>query len=235
MTHLVTEASTVHAISKHPTVDNHDLTSLTQIISSSSSLSKETSRSVIKRIPRLKRISQCEWTLYTLADTGEGPGRPAPLVFRLNWGPRGRKSFFCDHPPPPPYLEVWMRHWYEHMTLSLSLPSLYCPYFLLLFPSPSFASLPLLFQWQSFHRVFFSVHFTLNIIQYNLRTVEACVAEQSTPRTLVGGSSLAHRVVSLDKEVYCTLSLFTQVYKWMSATYCLGVTLRWASMPSRGE
>lgn len=59
VTHLVTEASTVHAISKHPTVDNHDLTSLTQIISSSSSLSKETSRNVIKRIPRLKRISQC--------------------------------------------------------------------------------------------------------------------------------------------------------------------------------
>ena len=166
---------------------------------------------------------------------GRGPGGPSPLVFRPNWGPRGRKSFFCDHPPPPPYLEVWMRHWYEHMTLSLSLSSLYCPYFLLLFPSPSFASLPLLFQWQSFHRVFFFVHFTLNIIQYNLRTVEACVAEQSTPRTLVGGSSLAHRVVSLDKEVYSTLSLFTQVYKWMSATYGLGVTLPWASMPSRGE
>ena len=61
------------------------------------------------------------------------------------------------------------------------------------------------------------------------------MTEQSTPRTLVGGSSLAHRVVSLDKEVYSTLSLFTQVYKWMSATYGLGVTLRWASMPSRGE
>ena len=60
------------------------------------------------------------------------------------------------------------------------------------------------------------------------------MAEQSTPRTLVGGSSLARRVVSLDKEVYSTLSLFTQVYKWIPATYCLGVTLRWASMPSRG-
>ena len=86
---------------------------------------------------------------------GRGPGGPSPLVFRPNWGPRGRKSFFCDHPPPPPYLEVWMRHWYEHMTLSLSLSSLYCPYFLLLFPSLSFASLPLLLQWQSFHRVLF--------------------------------------------------------------------------------
>ena len=168
MTHLVTEASTVHAISKHPTVDNHDLTSLTQIISSSSSLSKETSRNVIKRIPRLKRISQCEWTLYTLADPGEGPGTPAPLVFRLNWGPRSRKIFFWDRPPPPPFLEVWMRHWYKHMTLSLSLSSLYCPYFLLLFPSPSFASLPLLLQWQSFHRVLVFFLFILLSIWFNI-------------------------------------------------------------------
>ena len=32
-------------------------------------------------------------------------------------------------------------------------------------------------------------------------------------------------VVSLDKELYSTLSLFTQVYKWVTATYCWGVTL----------
>ena len=37
--------------------------------------------------------------------------------------------------------------------------------------------------------------------------------------------SLARRVVSLDKELYSTLSLFTQVYKWVQATYCWGVTL----------
>ena len=153
----------MHAISKHPTVDNHDLTSLTQIISSSSSLSKETSRNVIKRIPRLKKISQCEWNLYTVADPGEWPGRPAPppLVFRPNRGPRGRKNLFLRSPPPPPYLEVLMRHWYKHMTLSLSFSSLHCPYFLLLFPSPSFASLPLLLQWQSFHRVLFFLLFIL--------------------------------------------------------------------------
>ena len=54
-----------------------------------------------------------------------------------------------------------------------------------------------------------------------------------TPRT-VRGSSLAHRVVSLDKELYSTLSLFTQVYKWVTATYCWGVTLRWTSIPSMG-
>ena len=64
--------------------------------------------------------------------------------------------------------------------------------------------------------------------------VEACVVERLTPRT-VRGSSLAHRVVSLDKELYSTLSLFTQVYKWVPATYCWGVTLRWTSISSRGE
>ena len=58
------------------------------------------------------------------------------------------------------------------------------------------------------------------------------MAERLTPRTPdleVQGSSLARRVVSLDKELYCTLSLSTQVYK------CWGVTLRWTSIPSRGE
>ena len=60
------------------------------------------------------------------------------------------------------------------------------------------------------------------------------MVEQLTPRT-VRGSSLAHRVVSLDKELYSTLSLFTQVYKWVPATYCWGVTLRWTSISSRVE
>ena len=64
--------------------------------------------------------------------------------------------------------------------------------------------------------------------------MEACVVERLTPRT-DRGSSLAHRVVSLDKELYSTLSLFTQVYKWVPATYCWGVTLRWTSILSRGE
>ena len=35
-------------------------------------------------------------------------------------------------------------------------------------------------------------------------------------------SSFARRVVSLDKELYSTLSLFTQEYKWVPATYCWG-------------
>ena len=41
-----------------------------------------------------------------------------------------------------------------------------------------------------------------------------------TPDLEVQGSSLAHCVVSLDKEPYSTLSLFTQVYKWEPATCC---------------
>ena len=68
--------------------------------------------------------------------------------------------------------------------------------------------------------------------------LEACVAERLTPRTLdleVRGSSLARRVFSLDKELNSTLYLFTLVYKWVPATYCWGVTLRWTSIPSRGE
>ena len=63
------------------------------------------------------------------------------------------------------------------------------------------------------------------------------MAERLTSRTLdleVRGSSLARRVVSLDKELYSTLSLFTQVYNWVPVTYCWGVTLRWTSIPSRG-
>ena len=58
-----------------------------------------------------------------------------------------------------------------------------------------------------------------------VKDVEACVAEWLTPYTPdleVRGSSLAHHVVSLDKELYPTLSLFTQVYKWVPATYCWG-------------
>ena len=51
--------------------------------------------------------------------------------------------------------------------------------------------------------------------------LEACVAKRLAPRTLdlkVRGSSLARRVISLDKELYSTFSLFTQVYKWVKAT-----------------
>ena len=45
-------------------------------------------------------------------------------------------------------------------------------------------------------------------------TIDNGAHEPKAPR----GSSLARRVVSLDKELYSTLSLFTQVYKWVPAT-----------------
>ena len=48
-------------------------------------------------------------------------------------------------------------------------------------------------------------------------------------------SGLCHRVVSSDKKLYFTLSLFTQVYKWVPAIIMLGgggVTLRRTSIPS---
>ena len=85
---------------------------------------------------------------------GAREARP-PLCLDQTEARGAEKVFFVTVPLLLLYLEVWMRHWYEHMTLSLSLSSLYCPYFLLLFPSLSFASLPLLLQWQSFHRVLF--------------------------------------------------------------------------------
>ena len=52
--------------------------------------------------------------------------------------------------------------------------------------------------------------------------MEAFVAERLTPRTAdleIWSSSLARRVVSLDKELYSTLPRFTQVYKWVPAKY----------------
>ena len=51
------------------------------------------------------------------------------------------------------------------------------------------------------------------------------LAEQITLRNLdlaVWGSSLTCRIVSLDKELYSTLSLFIHVYKWVLATPCCG-------------
>ena len=68
-------------------------------------------------------------------------------------------------------------------------------------------------------------------------SMEVCVAEWLTPQfpdVEVWGSSLAHCIVSSHKELYLTLSLFTQVYKQVPVTYCWGVTLRWTSIPGGG-
>ena len=44
-----------------------------------------------------------------------------------------------------------------------------------------------------------------------------------------------HCVVFLGKHFTLTVPLSTQVYKWVPANLMLGVTLRWTSIPSRGE
>ena len=60
------------------------------------------------------------------------------------------------------------------------------------------------------------------------------VVNTSNPGSGGPGSSLARRAVSLDKELYSTLSLFNQEYKWVPATYCWGIIIRWTSIPSWG-
>ena len=59
-----------------------------------------------------------------MTDPGEGPGGP-------NWGAKGRKNNFSqawpfplsqglnDRPPPPLYLEVWIRHCLHFSTVSM--------------------------------------------------------------------------------------------------------------------
>ena len=44
-----------------------------------------------------------------------------------------------------------------------------------------------------------------------------------------------HCVVFLARHFTHTVPLSTQVYKWVPANLMLGVTLRWTSIPSRGE
>ena len=56
--------------------------------------------------------------LLTVANPGN-PGGPLSLIFRPNWGPKGRKNVFWRLPPPPlisgtplpPYLKVWICDW----------------------------------------------------------------------------------------------------------------------------
>jgi len=40
---------------------------------------------------------------------------------------------------------------------------------------------------------------------------------------------------SWERHFILTVPLSTQVYKWVPANLMLGVTLRWTSIPSRGE
>ena len=68
---------------------------------------------------------------------------------------------------------------------------------------------------------FFSVKELSSLIHIH---AEVCVTERLTTRTPdleFRGSSLACLFfLLLDKKLYSILSLFTQVYKWLPATYC---------------
>ena len=59
---------------------------------------------------------------------------------------------------------------------------------------------------------------------------------RSTPDQVVQVQALARVIVLCSQARHLTLIvlLFTQVYKWVPANM-LGVTLRWTSIPSRGE
>ena len=56
-------------------------------------------------------------------------------------------------------------------------------------------------------------------------------AVASWVRTLAGVIGLC----SWARHFTLTVPLSTQVYKWVPANLMLGVTLRWTSIPSRGE
>ena len=66
--------------------------------------------------------------------------------------------------------------------------------------------------------------------------VVALLLVRSTPDRVVRVRALAGVIVLCSQVRHCTLTvrLFTQVYKWVLANM-LGVSLRWTSIPSRGE
>ena len=60
---------------------------------------------------------------------------------------------------------------------------------------------------------------------------------RSTPERAVQVRALAGDIVlcSWARHFTPTVPLSTQLYKWVPANLMLGVTLRWTSIPSRGE
>ena len=48
----------------------------------------------------------CKWRQKQWRNQGRGP----PLIFRPNWGPKGRKKFFW-RPTPRRCLKIWIRNW----------------------------------------------------------------------------------------------------------------------------
>ena len=60
--------------------------------------------------------------------------------------------------------------------------------------------------------------------------MQVCVVAWWIQDLEVWSSSLANCVVSLDKELYSTLSLFTQGDRWVLVIYCWEVALRWTTI-----
>ena len=80
------------------------------------------------------------------------------------------------------------------------------------------------------------MYFQKNLILCNLHgslmVISALDSRWSNPGLTLGGG-IALR--SWAKHFTLTVPLFTEVYKWVPANLLLGVTLRWTSIPSRGE
>jgi len=77
-------------------------------------------------------------------------------------------------------------------------------------------------------------------MQSNIWTVDGTVAPwlvRSTLERMFRVQALAGDIVlcSWARHFILTVPLSTQEYKWVLANLMLGVTLRWTSIPSRGE
>ena len=80
----------------------------------------------------------------------------------------------------------------------------------------------------------------LNQVSLNCGFVGGALASwlvRSTPERAVWMRALAGDIVlcSWARQLTLTVPLSTQVNKWVLANLMLGVTLRWTSIPSRGE
>ena len=72
-----------------------------------------------------------------------------------------------------------------------------------------------------------------NIFSLQGGAVASCLV-RSTPDRAIRVRDLAGDIALCSWARHFTLTVSTQVYKWLPANLMLGVSLRWTSMPSRG-
>ena len=90
-------------------------------------------------------------------------------------------------------------------------------------------------------RMLVNIHFQkynrLNLSSRDAGGAMASWLARSSPDRAVRVRALAGDIVlcSWARHFTLTVPLSTQVYKWVPANLMLGVTLRWTSIPSRGE